>query len=228
MIASIHQPEHLPWPHFIEKIVLSDIFVILDDVQFKKNNVQNRNKLILRNGEIFWATVPVEKGKLTDLIIEKRITGNSWRKKYLSKIIQNYLQQDFFREIYEPLENLIENSDDSLCNLNISIINYLLFEMKVKTQIVRSSELNVKGKKNELLINILNKLSAKEYLAGLGSKSYLDLKLFDKNNIKVNFFNPIPWKYPMLHSTQGLSIFDYMFRNGILKTREKIDESRKN
>lgn len=225
MIASIHQPEHLPWPHFIEKIVLSDIFVILDDVQFKKNNFQNRNKLILRNGEIFWATVPVEKGKLTDLIIEKKIVGVSWRKKYLSKIIQNYLQQDFFREIYEPLENLIENSDDSLCNLNISIINYLLHEMKIKTQIVRSSELKVKGKKNELLINILNELSAKEYLAGLGSKSYLDLKLFDKNNIKVNFFNPIPWKYPILHSTQGLSIFDYMFRNGILKTRKKIDES---
>jgi hypothetical protein len=225
MIASIHQPEHLPWPHFIEKIVLSDIFVILDDVQFKKNNFQNRNKLILRNGEIFWATVPVEKGKLTDLIIEKKIVGVSWKKKYLSKIIQNYLQQDFFSEIYEPLENLIENSDDSLCNLNISIINYLLYEMKIKTQIVRSSELKVKGKKNELLINILNELSAKEYLAGLGSKSYLDLKLFDKNNIKVNFFNPIPWKYPILHSTQGLSIFDYMFRNGILKTRKKIDES---
>ena len=228
MIASIHQPEHLPWPHFIEKIVLSDIFVILDDVQFNKRNVQNRNKLILKNGEIFWATVPVEKGKHTDLIIEKRIAGNSWRKKYLNKIIQNYLQQDFFKEIYEPLENLIENSDDSLCNLNISIINFLLYEMKIKTQIIRSSELNIKGKKNELNINILNELSAKEYLAGLGSKSYLDLKLFDKNNIKVNFFNLIPWKYPMLHSTQGLSIFDYMFRNGILKTRKKIDESRKN
>ena len=225
MIASIHQPEHLPWPHFIKKIFLSDIFVILDDVQFKKNNFQNRNKLILRNGKIFWATVPVEKGKLTDLIIEKKIVGVSWRKKYLSKIIQNYLQQDFFREIYEPLENLIENSDDSLCNLNISIINYLLHEMKIKTQIVRSSELKVKGKKNQLLINILNELSAKEYLAGLGSKSYLDLKLFDKNNIKVNFFNPIPWKYSILHSTQGLSIFDYMFRNGILKTRKKINES---
>ena len=228
MIASIHQPEHLPWPHLIEKIFLSDIFVILDDVQFNKRNVQNRNKLILRNGEVFWATVPVEKGKHTDLIIEKKIAGNSWRKKYLNKIIQNYSYHDFFKEIYEPLEKLIENSDDSLCKLNISIINYLLYEMKIKTQIVRSSELNIKGKKNELNINILNELSAKKYLAGLGSKSYLDLKLFDENNIEVNFFNPIPWKYPMLHSIQGLSIFDYMFRNGILKTRKKIDESQKN
>ena len=143
----------------------------------------------------------------------------------MSKTINNKL---LLKRFYEPLEKLIFNSDSSLCNLNISIINFLLYELKIKTQIIRSSELNVNGKKNELLINILNELSAKEYLAGLGSKSYLDLNLFDRNTIKVNFFNPIPWKYPMLHSTQGLSIFDYMFRNGILKTRKKIDETRKN
>ena len=33
---SIHQPVYLPWLGFFGKIISSDIFVILDDVQYEK------------------------------------------------------------------------------------------------------------------------------------------------------------------------------------------------
>jgi hypothetical protein len=227
MIVSIHQPEHMPWPHLIEKIAKSDTFIILDTVQFKKNNVQNRNKLITKDGFVFWSTVPIVKGRLQDTILEKKISTLPWKNKYLTKIIQNYEHEKFFKEVFDPLEILIQGSDDNLCNLNISIINFLLIELNIKTKILKSSELNVIGYKNELLINILKNVSATVYLSGQGSKSYLDLNLFKKNNIKVNFFNPIPWIYPMPHLIQGLSIFDYLFRNGIKKTGEKINEPSK-
>ena len=76
MIISIHQPEHLPWPHLIEKIAKSDTFIILDNVQFKKNNVQNRNRLITKNGSFFWSTVPVVKGRLL-VIVPKTLEENT-------------------------------------------------------------------------------------------------------------------------------------------------------
>ncbi len=58
---TIHQPEHLPYPGFISKILLSDIYVILDDVQFRKNYYQNRNKLIDIEGREYSSTVPIKK-----------------------------------------------------------------------------------------------------------------------------------------------------------------------
>ena len=46
MIISIHQPEHLPWPGFFNKIKSVDQFVILDNVEYRKVYYHNRNKYI--------------------------------------------------------------------------------------------------------------------------------------------------------------------------------------
>ena len=36
MKISAHQPAYLPWGGFFERISMSDVFIILDDVQFEK------------------------------------------------------------------------------------------------------------------------------------------------------------------------------------------------
>ena len=41
---SIHQPVYLPWLGFFEKVISSEKFVFLDDVQFEKNGFQNAVK----------------------------------------------------------------------------------------------------------------------------------------------------------------------------------------
>ena len=45
MIVSIHQPQYMPWLPYFSKIASCDTFVFLDDVQFQKNGIQNRNQL---------------------------------------------------------------------------------------------------------------------------------------------------------------------------------------
>ena len=42
--------------------------MILDDVKFKKNNFQNRNRFLNKGGEEEWFTVPVEKKANSKLI----------------------------------------------------------------------------------------------------------------------------------------------------------------
>ena len=46
MKITIHQPEHFPYMGFFQKMESADLFVILDDVQYTKNNFQNRNKFL--------------------------------------------------------------------------------------------------------------------------------------------------------------------------------------
>ena len=45
MRVAIHQPEHLPYGGFFEKMARCDVFVFLDDVQFNRRNFQHRNRL---------------------------------------------------------------------------------------------------------------------------------------------------------------------------------------
>lgn len=66
MRVTIHQPEHLPWLGFFHKMAFCDVYVLLDNVQFTKNNYQNRNRLIDEKGTVYWSTVPVRMVGHTD------------------------------------------------------------------------------------------------------------------------------------------------------------------
>ena len=59
MIVSIHQPQYLPWDNFFRKIKKSDYFIYLDNVEFQKNGLQNRNQIKTASGST-WLTVPVK------------------------------------------------------------------------------------------------------------------------------------------------------------------------
>jgi len=50
MLITIHQPQYLPWLGYLDKIDKADVFVILNNVQFKKNEWQNRNRIKTAHG----------------------------------------------------------------------------------------------------------------------------------------------------------------------------------
>src|SRR4051812_18014003 len=58
MRVTIHQPQFLPWLGYLDKIDQADLFIVLDTVQFKKNEWQNRNRIRTADGWQ-WLTVPV-------------------------------------------------------------------------------------------------------------------------------------------------------------------------
>ena len=57
-VVAIHQPQYLPWLGYFDKLVQCDIFCLLDTVQYKKNEFQNRNRIKTAEGWQ-WLTVPV-------------------------------------------------------------------------------------------------------------------------------------------------------------------------
>ena len=95
-IVSIHQPTYLPWLGFFNKIISSEKFVFLDDVQYEKNGYQNRNKIRTHEGDI-WLTVPV-KTKSTTLLKNVEIDYSfDWIKKHTKSIELNYSKTRFFK-----------------------------------------------------------------------------------------------------------------------------------
>ena len=95
MIVSVHQPQYLPWLGYFDKIDKADAFVLLDNVQFKKNEWQNRNKIKAAAGGQ-WLTVPVMY-RFPQLINEVEINNRErWQHKQQQALISNYKKAPYW------------------------------------------------------------------------------------------------------------------------------------
>ena len=178
MRVTIHQPEHFPYMGYFQKMKNSDLFVILDNVNYRKNYFQNRNRFLNNNGVEEWFTIPVEKNSTKKWIKNVEVNDNiPWRKKIITKLKQNFKID--FTKIYDS---------NSLLEININSIKWAREQLNINTKMVFASELNVQGDKSELLANICKATNATTYISGPSGKDYLDLEFFD--NIKVEYHNP--------------------------------------
>jgi len=178
MVISIHQPEHFPYMGYFQKMAQADMFVILDNVNYRKNYYQNRNRFLNTNGVEEWFSIPVEKDA-TKKWIKDVVVNNSqnWRKKLLTKLNQNFKLD---------LEYIYDSSN--LLEINTRSIEWGRDKLGIKVPMVNASDLGVSGNKSELLANICNKLNATKYISGPSGKDYLELSYF--NGIEVEFFSP--------------------------------------
>ena len=218
MIISIHQPNFIPWIGYFFKIYKSDVFVILDNVQFTKNGFTNRNQIKTPQGPI-WLTLPViQSGKFGQNINECLIFNKAQNvKKIISSLNGNYKRAAHFEKYVDKLSAILNETNDNLAEVNIKLINWLLTELEIKTKIVLASELkNIEGESTERLVSICKNLGGKKYLAGLGAKKYQEDALFLENKIEI--INT-PFKYPVYPQMWGdfmmnLSVLDVLFNCG--------------
>jgi hypothetical protein len=223
-ITSIHQPDFIPYFGFFNKINKSDIYVVMDNVQLSKSGWTHRDKIKTTN-EIAWITIPIKnikkKQSIKDCLIDNDI---NWKKKHLNIITENYKNSKFADEGMELIHSFYKFNSNYLFEFNYNIIIKLFEVLKIKTKNKLLSELNVNGDKNQLLINILNKVDSNTYLSGEGAKNFIDLNFFNENKIKVIFNN---FKHPIYEQINGnfvkdLSLLDIILNCGITKTERLI------
>lgn len=218
MRVTIHQPEHMPWLGFFHKIYMSDVYVVLDNVQFRRRYFQNRNKIRTKNG-FQWITIPLKKENRDDLLIKDALICNDdlrWKEKNIENINYNYRKAPFFKYGWEELNTIYRTNYLHLIDLNLALLNFFLKKLRVKKEIQLGSTLKVTGFKGELILNICKTLGADTYISGISGKEYLDLKLFYDAGIDVvfqEFHHPI---YRQLYDPfiPCMSIIDLLFNYG--------------
>lgn len=215
MIA-IHQSQFLPWLPYYYKILKSDNFVVLDDVQFQKNGVQNRNMIKTSEGA-HWITVPV-KAELADPINKVEVADTNIYAKLLKTIEAYYKKSHFFNEIFPHLKNIFEQRLNNLHALNKSLLKELLKKMNIDRKISFSSALKFSSKRDDLLIDIIKVFNEKEYLSGNGALEYMDFKKYKDSGIKVYTFDFQYDEYRQLWNKRvgfvpDLSAIDLLFNN---------------
>ena len=177
MKITIHQPEHFPYLGFFQKMKATDLFVIIDDVQYTRGNFQNRNKFVNKNNIEEWFGVQLESSASKMNINQIKTASGNWRTKVIKKIKQNFGYD--FTDIYE---------NELLVDINLKSIEWARKKLNINTPMIKSSDLNINSSSTQRLVDICKKVKATEYISGQGGKNYLDLKLFD--NINVTYHTP--------------------------------------
>ncbi len=216
MIVAIHQPQYLPWLGYFDKIQRSDAFCYLDNVQYKKNEWQNRNRIKTGQGRQ-WITVPV-RYRFPQKINEVKINNNvNWGKKHFQALITNYTKAPFFNKYIELFEEVFSKEWKMLSHLNIYLIEHIrkILNLEQKKSVL-ASDLHLSEDPTDRLIDICEVMGGDTYLSGQDGGKYMDLNRFKERGMKIvfqDFRHPV---YPQLFGDfqSHMSIIDLLFNCG--------------
>lgn len=218
-VVAIHQPQYVPYLGFFHKLQQCDLFVILDNIQFQKNGLQNRNKIKSHHGWQ-WLTVPVLH-RLGQAICEVRLDRRQrWQKKHWNALVTNYSRAPYFHQYADGIRHLLEQDWEYLSQLDVALIKWAMEALQITTPLLYASELNVTGQRTELLINVCRAVGANAYLSGPGGRRYMELEKFNSAGIRV-LWQAVPspvyrQMFPEAGFIADLSIVDVLFCCGAM------------
>ena len=220
MVVTIHQPQYLPWLGYFDKISRVDVFVMLDNVQFKKNEWQNRNRICTAQGWQ-WVTVPVLHDFGTKINAIKIDNKRPWRDHHLKALELNYGKAPYFDLYFSRFQEILNQEWENLGDLNIHSIRVLMELLGIKTKVVLASQYEATEHKVLRLVDLCRHLKATAYLSGEGGEKYLEEEHFEANDIDIitqKYEHPV-YKQVWQNRNEGkfishMSVVDLLFNCG--------------
>jgi hypothetical protein len=207
---------YLPYPGFFHKLSLSDVLVVMDDVQYDKR-FTNRNRILVPQGPI-WLTVPIEKEDKFAPNSSVRVNNDiDWRDDHWKKISLSYRNAAFYGLYADSLEETFQKQWTMLIDLDLELLKKSMRWLGLDIPIVRESELNVAGKSTERLINVCKAVGADTYVSGRGGMNYIDPRLFDSAGVRLVYqeYAAVPYRQRFTDAfVPDLSIIDMLFNLG--------------
>ncbi len=215
MKVTIHQPQFLPWLGYLDKIAQSDVFVVLDNVQFKKNEWQNRNRI--RTAETWqWMTVPVLHD-FGQMISDVRINQQQhWRQQHLRALEIHYAKAPFRDLGLAGLTHIYETPWERLSDLNLAALRWLMQCFGIATSIRLASEMTLRSQQTDRLVDICRLLRADVYLAGAGAQGYMDVPRFEASGMRLEMQMFVHPTYRQCYEPfiPGMSAIDLLMTQG--------------
>lgn len=231
--VAIHQPNLFPRLKVLQKIYNSDTYIFYDNVQFVRNDWQNRvfirdylslKKLLL--------IIPVnkphgQKSKIDEItIVETAKTVHLIKK----QLYYSYCRSSYWPQIESYIKRVFSNEfpPHNLSDFLYYSIDVLLDILGSNTNMLRSSDIldAMPEDKNLHLIKLCKYANGSSYICGSGGLNYINESVFIENNIKliVQIWNEelIGSKYDELE-WKNLSFLDFWARYGIDELRNFLE-----
>ena len=146
----------------------------------------------------------------------------NWIKKHIDSVRFSYCKAPYFKTYADKFFNILSKRFDTISELNVSIITWIMSELDIKTKIKMSSEFNASvstemdSTKTDRLIYILKKAGATSYLSGPSAMDYLEVEKFRKAGIALECKIYEYIDYPQLYGIfeANVSVLDLLFNCG--------------
>jgi hypothetical protein len=216
MRVGVIQSNYIPWRGYFDFIDSVDLFVFYDDVQYTQRDWRNRNRIVTPAG-LRWLTVPVKYGRQSQTIDEVPIDySQNWAAQHLRQLEVNYQRAPFYQTYVREFQSIITRQFSSISDLNVTLCNWIMQALDIRTPTRMSRGFNLSGKKTQRMIDLLTRVGATTYLSGPSAASYLDLELFDRHGIRLEYKTYDYAPYPQLQDPfrGDVSILDLLFNTG--------------
>ena len=223
-LVVIHQPDFIPYLGFFHRLLLADVWVVLDHVQINRRGWTHRDKIKTQNG-MQWLTIPLQSAP-RDSSINAILLANdpSWCQAHLNILEASYKKAPFFAEIFPYCKDLYSHQFYNLSDFSLASVLMLLTLFDIDIVLMKSSDMLPETKSNALMAELVVKAGGNRYLSGLGAKAYFDPAPFDEAGVNViwqQFEHPV---YSQLHGAfvPQLTSLDLLFNCGINDSRKLL------
>lgn len=183
--VAIYQPRYYPRLHYLARASQSDVFVLLDDVEFSRRSRQHRAEISL--GSQQWLTIPVKHEDDDVLINEAEVdTSSRFGEKHYGTLQHKYGSD---AEILEPFYQGVDDRETlRLVEITVPTLLEVFDRFGIDTEVVRSSELDADhpGNASEYLARLVDAVDGSTYVSGeTGYENYLEEEPFERRGLDV-------------------------------------------
>jgi hypothetical protein len=213
--VAIHQPQYLPWLGYFDKLDSADVFILLDTVQFKKHEWQNRNRIRTSDGWQ-WLTVPIIDRFPERIDCVEINTRTDWQRKHCQALRLHYGRAPFWDPLGPELAALLESLWARLSDLNVAVTDLLCRHLGIKTSRLLASALSAQEDPTDRLIDLCRAVGGTAYLAGQSGPSYMDVNRFAEAGIDIQVQAYTHPQYPQRYQpfVSHLAVIDLLFNCG--------------
>lgn len=140
-----------------------------------------------------------------------------WPAKAIGFLEHNYKRAPFFKDYFVEVKEVLQGGDRLLSDLNFKLIKVVCGRLGLDTKLLRSSELDSVGSREEKLINLVKSANGSKYLSGPAAKNYIDEDNWRDNHIELAYKNYDGYPaYPQISEpfVPDVSIIDLLFMVG--------------
>lgn len=231
MKVAIMQPYFFPYIGYFSLIKHTDLFILLDEVQFIRHGWIERNRILKEKNGWNYIKVPLKKHSqktiIKDIVIDN---SQNWKKKFFDQLIIYKKIAPFYAEVIKLLSSIFNSDFDNITNQNLHILNEISKYLEIKTEIKVFSDFNIEiehvSEPDEWALNICKKIpNVTQYWNPEGGLTFFDKKKYLSNNIEIKFIksNLTPYNQKSEFFESGLSIIDIMMFNDKKVINEILD-----
>lgn len=222
MRIAISQPRYLPAINYIQRIILSDVFVLLDCVQHQPRAFEHRNRIKTSNGPV-WLSIPLQRTDSRMIIKNIKVRDLKWKERHIKTIKAFYKRSPFYDE--DLLEALYNFDYMHLTDIAEYMLKIIMNYLEIERPIIRSSSLGLKEVHDKKLAEIVKVLGGDTYISGPNGRNYININNFQGIHVLYHDFH-----YPTYDQLWGdfipwLAFVDVLFNVGLREFKKIIGDN---